>query len=165
MAADQRFLTDAIPQLKDYLLSNEVFWSLGKDPQLTLGNVLLAQASLDGAEAEKTAIAAHKKEWHSAWQKKAEKEFGTRLRLWTEYLSELSEKPSRHAGYYASEVRNRVLMELLAGEVPALKSQLAPLDARVKALLSGDDFLWGEELKSKFPKSGYWFLYGNPSTS
>jgi len=164
---NQRFLTDALDQLKPYLLSNEVFWNLGKDPQLTLGNLLLAVASLQAGNAlsaaDADALAKAKQEWGSAWEKKVEREFATRLRLWSAYLEELGEKPSQHASYYAGQVRHRALLQLLAGESPALSAPLAALDSRLRALTSAAGFVWEAALEQAFSKSEYWFLWVKPN--
>jgi hypothetical protein len=166
MVDNQRFLTDALSQLKPYLLSNEIFWNLGKDPQLTLGNLLLAAAGLQAAgslsPADQRAIADFKKEWGSAWEKKAEREFAARLRLWSAYLAELGESPSRHAGSYPTEVRHRVLLQLLAGEASGLSRQLDGVDGSLKSLTSPAAFAWDAALEPAFPKSGYWFLWVKP---
>ena len=163
-----RFLRAAVPQLKDYLLSNEIFWNLGFDPQLTLGNLLLAEAEakaggeLSAADRQLLAdISAQKKEWQSAWQKKAEREFASRLRQWSNYITELTEKRNHHASAYKSEVRLRVLLELLAEEAPSLRSQLATEDSKLKALTTPGDFTWASDLEVVFPKSQYWFLWMN----
>ncbi|MCL5429275.1 MAG: hypothetical protein M1347_05680 [Chloroflexi bacterium] len=159
---DLRWLQAAVPQLKDYLLSNEIFWNIGIDPQLTLGNLLLAETQVKAAGGDRrllTEIAAQKKEWPSAWQKKAEREFGSRLRQWTQYLAELSEHPSRYAAQYKTEVRVRTLLELLAGEAPGLSSQLAALDSKLKEMTTSGDFVWGKESEKAFPKGKYWFLW------
>lgn len=164
---NQRFLSDALEQLKPYLLSHEVFWNLGKDPQLTLGNLLLAVASLQAAgalrPADAGALAAAQREWGSAWEKKAEREFAARLRLWSAYLEDLGEKPSQHASYYAGQVRHRVLLQLLAAELPALSGQLAALDSRLRALTSASGFVWEPGLEPAFPKDDYWFLWVKPN--
>jgi hypothetical protein len=166
MVDNQRFLSDALEQLKPYLLSDEIFWNLGKDPQLTLGNLLLAAASLRAVgslqAADQGAIAGFKKEWGSAWEKKAEKEFAARLRLWSAYLAELGESPSRHAGSYATEVRHRVLLQLLAGEASGLGRQLAGVDGSLKSLTAPAAFVWDTALEPAFPKSDYWFLRVKP---
>lgn len=168
MLSDQRFLSDAIPQLKDYLLSNDIFWNLGSDPQMTLGNLLLAEKSLDASGQlqadDAKQIAAHKKEWRTAWEKKAEKEFNSRLRQWGQYLAELGENPSRHAAHYRSDVRNRVLLELLAAEAPGLSHHLASLDTVLKRLTMSGDFVWDSELESEFSKGKFWFLYVRPKS-
>jgi hypothetical protein len=163
MANDQRFLSDAIPQLKDYLLTNEIYWGSGGDTQLTLGNLLMAEANLKAAgklsNEDGKAIAAAKKEWGTAWKKKAEREFGARLRQWNNYVAELSEDAERHGAYYRSEVRARALLELLADEAPGVSGQLAAADSRLKALTTSGDFIWDDALKGAYSKGKYWFLY------
>jgi uncharacterized protein YukE len=162
MSTDLHWLQAAIPQLKDYLLSNEIFWSVGSDPQLTLGNLLLAEAQLKAAGGDSKLladIAAQKKDWHSAWQNKAKREFASRLRQWTQYLAELAEHRSRFAAQYRTEVRVRTLLELLAGEAPGLGGQLATFDSQLKALTTSGDFVWGADAKTAFPKAKYWFLW------
>lgn len=163
VSTESSFLREAIPQLKDYLLSNEVFWNAGGGQQLTLGNVLLAKEYLEGmdelSDAEAKQLAAVKKEWGSAWEKKAEREFGARLRQWMQYLQELGEHPDRHAAYYATEARVRTLLELLAHESPGLQGQLAAADSGLRALTAAGDFVWGAGAGKAFPKSKYWFLW------
>jgi hypothetical protein len=163
MANDRRFVSEALAQLKAYLLSNEVFWNLGSDPQLTLGNLLLAEKSLQAAgqlpAEDARQIADHKKDWRTAWEKKAEKEFNSRLRLWSQYLAELGDHPGRHGSHYRTDVRNRVLLELLAAEAPGLSSHLTNLDSLLKKLTVSGDFVWDSDLESEFPKRKFWFLY------
>jgi len=159
---DLRWLQAAIPQLKEYLLSNEIFWNVGSDPQLTLGNLLLAEAKVKASGGDKkllAEIAAQKKEWYSAWQNKAKREFASRLRQWTQYLSELAEHPSRYAAQYKTEVRVRALLELLAGEAPRLSSQLTAADSTLKALTTSGEFVWDKDVEAAYPKSKYWFLW------
>ncbi len=162
-STDRHWLQAAVPQLKDYLLSNELFWNIGSDPQLTLGNLLLAEAQVkaSGSSDRKllAEIAAQKKEWHIAWQNKAKREFASRLRQWTQYLAELAEHPSRFAAQYKTEVRVRTLLELLAGEAPDLSTQLTALDSQLRALTVSGDFVWGADDEGIFPNSKYWFLW------
>lgn len=167
------FLKAGLEELKDYLLSSELFWNASLPanyPQLTLGNLLLAAAELQAEIASLATdasqgnelladLAVQKKEWQSAWERKAQKEFGSRLRQWAQYVDELAENANRTPAHYKTDVRVRVLLELLAPEAPALRGQLASLDARLKSLISDGDFVWDEEVKSAFPKSKYWFLY------
>lgn len=169
MANDQRFISDAIPQLKDYLLTNEVYWGSGGDMQLTLGNLLMAEANLKAAgklsAEDSKAITAAKKEWGAAWKKKAEREFGARLRQWHNYVGELSDDPERHSAYYRSEVRARALLELLAAEAPGVSGQLSAADSMLKALTESADFIWDDALKSAYPQGKYWFLYAKVKAS
>lgn len=161
--ADLRWLQTAVPQLKDYLLSNGIFWNVGSDPQLTLGNLLLAEAQVKasgtGDRKLLAEIAAQKKEWQAAWQNKAKREFASRLRQWTQYLAELAEHPSRHAEQYKTEVRVRTLLELLTGEAPGLSSQLTAPDSQLKALTTSGDFVWEKGAYTVFSKGKYWFLW------
>jgi hypothetical protein len=168
-ATESRFLSAAIEQLKDYLLSDELFWNAGQPQQLTLGNLLLAQAYLKGVgqlsaqDAER--LAAIKEEWRSAWEAKAQREFGARLRQWTRSLAELRQQPRQHAAYYATEVRPRALLELLAGELPHQRDQLTAADNQLKAITASSDFIWGGGAEKAFPKDKYWFLYVKPKGS
>lgn len=164
---NQRFLTDGLEQLKTYLQSDELFWPMDRDPQLTLGNLLLAAASLQAEgslrPAQASALAEAKREWRKTWEKKIEREFTARLRQWTHYLAELANKPKQHALYYASEVRPRVLLQLLAAEVPGAQSKLQELDAALKPLVHPTDFLWDAKLADAFPAPDYWFLRVEPT--
>lgn len=166
VASESRFLHSSISQLKDYLLSSEIFWNVGGSQQLTLGNLLLAKAFLDGEgklpASDAKNLAALKKEWRSAWEKKAEKEFGARLRQWVQALNDLSEQGGLRTAYYATEVRVRMLLELLAAEAPGLRGQLAAPDSQLKALTTSGEFVWGAEAAAAFPKSKYWFLWVRP---
>ncbi len=161
--AEVQFVHEAVGQLKDYLLSDEVYWNLGSDPQLTLGNLLMAVAYLRAVgklpEADAARLDELHKEWKSAWEKKAGREFASRMRLWMQYLNELSDHPDRHADYYAAEVRVRALLELLADEAPGLRGQLAAPDSKLKALTVSGDFVWNAAAKAAFPKGKYWFLW------
>lgn len=169
-ASQSRYLRAALEQLKDYLLSNEIFWNLGMDPQLTLGNLLLAEAQVKAADGLSAAesgerkkllaeVAKHKKEWRTAWETKAQKEYGSRLRQWSQYLGDLSESPNRHGAQYKTEARIRTLLELLSDEVAGKSAELKQFDQKLKEFVADSDFIWGEDSKAAFPKSKYWFLY------
>lgn len=167
------FLKAGLEQLKDYLLSTEIFWNLSLPanyPQFTLGNLLLAAAEVQAASGSMATdssqvsellaeLAKQKKEWRTNWERKAQKEFGARLRQWVQYVDELAESRNRGPAHYKTDVRVRALLELLAAEAPALRGQLASPDARLKRLIADGDFIWDEDVKSAFPKSKYWFLW------
>lgn len=182
---EQHFLSESLEQLQDYLLSGELFWQLNLRslhgaapyPQLTLGNLLLSRARLEGLkkggqlssqqEKELNGLTAKAEEihgeWRSAWEKKAEKEFRSRLRQWERYLDEMGENPERHAAYYATEVRVRTILGLLAGQLPdaetVWKSELGRQDQRLKRMTAKGGFVWQPESKGAFPKERFWFLY------
>lgn len=164
--AEITYVHEALGQLKDYLLSDEVYWNLGSDPQLTVGNLLLAIAHLKAAgklpEADAARLAEIRGEWKSAWQNKAGREFASRLRLWLQYLQELSDNPRMHAGYYATEVRQRAVLGLLAAEALGAEDQLVVPDVMLEKLTKPGDFVWEQGAEKAFPKGKYWYLWVDP---
>ena len=178
---DLRYVQTGVGELKDYLLSKELFWpvTLAADagqppyPKLTPGNLLLSlarmQAQSSGAS-QASALAQVEGDlnvvvtkWRVKWEEKVSWEFTSRLRQWVNYLKDFGQEPAIQGAYYPNEVRLRVQMELLRQAVPISAENAAALDAadgRVRAKLKPGDFIWGEELAAGFPESIYWFLYG-----
>jgi len=183
---DLTYLRAAQHELENYLLSDELFWPMGVSasadqpsyPRLTLGNLLLAQARLRALEkgghttpAQRSelqrlerAIGATQSSWQVAWEGKATREFKSRFHQWANYLSEVEEAPERHGSYYPSEVRWRVLLELLRDQVgreaPEEVGLLPAADGRLRAVFASGDFVWDQALTAGFPESAYWYLYG-----
>lgn len=166
---DLPFLTESLPQLQAYLLSNELYWPLGGSlPRLTLGSVLLALARLEifqpvEAQPLKAQVEAVRVKWRSAWEKKSARETANRLRLWSQFLSEMAGGQEPEA--YPAEVRGRAILQLLLREAPEApeKTALAEVDAVLKAHLLPGKFIWEAELQTVFPQSDFWFLYGTLS--
>jgi hypothetical protein len=177
------YLQAGLEELEAYLLSEDLFWSVTAPPKsrplpkLTLGSLLLAIAKLKAystgsqlSPAQKTeysqlkrGVEAHRDKWAVAWQTKAAREYTSRLRQWVHYLNELSKKEETHAPYYRSEVRIRVLLELLREYAPAQSQpDLDQLDVVLRPKLTAADFIWDAELQPAFPQKEYWFLYGIP---
>jgi hypothetical protein len=164
---DYAFLSEALPQLQEYLLSNELFWPLNATmPRLTPGSMLLALTRLQvGQPAQAQKLRQQFEEtrgkWRVAWDKKAAREISNRLRLWSNFIADYEKAPAHAAGDYPAQVRGRVILQLLTLETPDFseKSALAYLDARFKARTSLADFLWDANLQAIFPKADYWFLY------
>ena len=175
------YLRAGLEQLKAYLLADELYWNLGLRqergrapyPQMTLGNLLLAKAraagAAQGAEEQRELAAMSKEleamlgEWRSAAEAKAEQEFGVRLRQWGRSMLDFGEAPSRHAASYASEVRVRAELALLAGYLPRAakepRGELAEWDTRLRRLSTAGDFVWEQELEGAFPKGAWWYLW------
>lgn len=165
-AHDQlKFLREGLAGLKDYLLSDELFWHLGGSQQLTPGNLLFALAYLKGLgqlpAQEAGELAGLQTEWRKAWEKKTAREFDARLRQWTLFLEEWREHPTRQVDYYATEVRLRVLLALLA-QTEGQRAQLTGPDGQLRGLTVAGDFVWDAEAKLAFPAGEYWFLYRRP---
>lgn len=184
--SDLIFLRAAVPDLRDYILSNELYWTLRPGarmpggsavPQLTIGNLLLAQARLAAIEATpeenlelanlSRQVQAVREEWLANWGQKAGREFSSRLNLWQQYLRELRGDGRAQSAYFAREVRNRAILTLLAAElrpeVPAAeKEQLAMLDTILRGLTTSAEFAWEPELARAFPPETFWYLYVQP---
>jgi hypothetical protein len=180
---DLNYLSAGLEELEPYLLSKELFWNvttpphLHAFPKLTIGNLLIALANLNGlsrsgqlSPQEKTEFAqldrkieALRKKWAVAWGAKAAHEYESRLRQWLHYLNELNDDPENNAPYYATEVRNRALLELLKESSPeSAEPDLADLDAVIRAKLTPGEFVWDRELQPGYPEETFWFLYGSP---
>jgi len=163
LAQDRQFLEAAIPELGNYLLSKEVFWPLGGAlSRLTIGNLLLAQARLGGgvyfAQCDSVRL-----RWPVAWESKILQEIHSRLGLWQNFLRDYAASPDEHSDRYPQEVRNRVMLHLLAGQLrekPVELDSLSGLDDQLKGSLIPGAFAWEAEIESSFPRPEYWFLYG-----
>ncbi len=180
---DLEFLKIGLDQLEPYLLTDELFWMVTERPsgqqasfpQLTLGNLLISLARLQGfakarqlSPRDSTELARLERQlesvrskWRVAWENKAHHEFTSRLHQWVNYLDELVKDRADHAPFYHTEVRLRALLELLRTELSAATHpDLTPLDAQLKAILHPGDFIWEEGAAAAFPQEKYWFLYG-----
>ncbi len=177
---DLQFVKAGVEDLPAYLLSKELFWPLSAPksgyslPRFTLGGLLAALRRLQ-AYADTPAKQAEVRDFERrvdalrssrrvAWENKAAHEFGARFRLWQNYLSDLRQAPDNHADSYAHEVSWRVLLELLAAELPVPppeSSALARLDSALKSRWRPGEFIWARELKPVFPEQPFWYLYGN----
>jgi hypothetical protein len=165
---DNRFLAEAIPQLQDYLLSNEMYWPLsGSLPRLTPGSVLLILARIsvlqpNEAQRLRGQFEAVRTKWESAWNKKVAREITNRLRLWSQFVSDYKNSPEQNADSYPNEARGRAILQLLLNELTDApeKLVLGQLDSVISARLVPDVFLWEAELQTVFPAKEFWFLYG-----
>ena len=179
-----KYVTANLSELKDYLLSKELFWPLNLSsapgnppyPKLTPGNLLLSLARLKAFDEGEIMDAAQnseltrlemefdtlKRKWAVAWEKKVDIEFTSRLRQWGHYLKEVAGNSDNHTPYYRNEVRLRVLLELLLDELGEdSHPELTALDTVLRAKLKGGEFFWDEELAGGFSKEEYWFLWGD----
>ena len=128
---DKAYLEAGIPELGDYLLSNELYWPItarGYDlPRLTIGGILLAQSYLEARgeriESFVVQLDAVRSKWRVAWETKAGREVQARMRLWSNYLADYSQNPEGHADVYPHEVRYRVMLHLLLAELSGLPSR------------------------------------------
>lgn len=176
------YLEAGVELLESYLQSGDIYWTIAESPppgetayrQLTLGGLLLnaqrLQArrlapKLEGPRQESTtqlqaAVARHP----VAWERKASREFGARLKMWGNYLQEYRDDPENQADRYAYEVERRVMLQLLepyARDVQRAEFELLrSLDGMVKAVLVPGEFIWDADVISAFRKESFWYLYG-----
>jgi hypothetical protein len=181
---DLVYLQAALLDIQGYLLSNEVYWPIGANsptgeppfPRVTLGNLVLAETSLEGRNLPGDQAAQYKKlkdrldgvrkEWRVAWSRKAVREFGARLSLWRDFIEEYRKNPRANVDRYPYEVNRRVILQLLLPEAEQVSSQeeelLEGLDNVLQAVFVEGSFVWEDELQNAFPKAEYWYLYGLP---
>jgi hypothetical protein len=183
---DLEYLRAIVEGLEDYLLSKELYWSLGVAaprgepafPPLTLGGLLLAQARLharDLAPGQRDQLVlleervdGIRSRWRVAWGRKAAHDFRARLNLWRDFLEEYRQNTQGNVDRYAYEVGRRVMLHLLAPEaesIPPTEAELlAGLDRLLRAVFVPGDFVWEAELAGGFPLEVYWYLYGQLKT-
>ncbi len=179
---DLRYLKAGIEQLESYLLSSDVYWSIGTRapagetpyPQLTIGGLLLARlraqssikTSSQQVELEELSGRLNdlRTRWQVAWEGKASKEFHARLNLWKNFLEEYRSNPETQYDRYKYEVTRRVLLHLLGAEtdnIPqAQRDLLASLDLLLHTIFDSGEFIWDVSLAASFPQEQYWYLYG-----
>ncbi len=171
---DWAFIRAALPELRRYLLSEELFWPLGgQQPRLTPGNLLLArqrlaawaQSPAQEAELQRwdQALEVEVLRWPVAWEKKVAHEFASRLRQWRNYLEDYRRAPDEQAAYYPYEVHLRVILDLLSEETrldATDRGLLAGLDTQLRAAFRPGDFVWDAALQVAFPAADFWYLYG-----
>ncbi len=177
---ESNYLAEGLEQLKPYLLSGELFWNLGLGkpkglppyPQMTLGNLLFSAQVLTGEAGKDAAnllakLWGMRDEWAGAWAKKAGKEYEYRLKQWARAIEEFQNAGRVSPAALSTEVRTRVLLELVRDQVELdeLERLASPLslDALFKQLTRAGDFVWDEELTADFDKGRFWFLYRQPS--
>jgi hypothetical protein len=182
-ARELAVLTKMADELKDYLLSDVLFWQMqaGSDfPKLSLGRLLLARYRLRAVDErltpEQRAQAQHTEQrlahvlgqWQVAAERHAARELHARANLWQRFWEECAEHPAACADNYAQEVTQRAIAGLLLREFPRVAETpearaLAALDETVRPRLRRDGFVWDEPLRPGFPEADFWFLYGHPA--
>jgi hypothetical protein len=157
---DQKYLQTALPEIKNYLLSDILYYPLtGNLPRLTLGGILLAQRRLGIFPDPQFATV--KETWRAAWTSKASRELDARLTLWRNYLDDYRQDPATQAQNYPHEVRWRVMIALLIPEAESAPKEIESLDRFLHANFRSGAFLWNKTQQEQFPQDEFWFLYGN----
>jgi hypothetical protein len=177
-----RYLEGGVEVLEDYLLSSEMYWSVGLPsskkgmelPRLTMGGLLLARAIVRGSrlsavqqerfEKVQAKIDEIHTRWRVAWERKCQRSFSMRLTSWRNFLEEYRAQPDEHADRYKNAVRLRTMLQLELNELAQVDEVelglLSTMDKILRYILKPGDFIWEAELIKGFPTEEYWFLYG-----
>lgn len=166
------YASDAVAEIKSFLLSDSLHWNLGRRRSLSLGGLQLAmhelpalaeQMSKEQAAAYATiraqleSVAAR---WESAWNAKARRELRNRWQLWGAYLRDLSEG-SEVIEDYREQVRNRAIADLLSESAAMEDQRRSAMDEWLKANFSPGAFIWESQLQNRYPPARFWYLYGS----
>lgn len=180
---DMGYLSAGLASLESYLLSDDIYWNLRDPspsgepayPQLTLGGLMLANARLAARHLSidqsalysqlQSRLEATRIHWRVAWSKKADREFGARLRLWGDFIGDFRQDPEANIDRYRYEVSRRVMLHFLqeeANQIPKHEREmLAGLDKVLLALLIPGKFIWDQDLQNSFPEQTFPYLYGS----
>jgi hypothetical protein len=181
---DLRIAETMAHDLKEYLLSDTLYWQLTDSgpksfpyPLGTVGGMLLRIQRLEGAgsalspdQYQRVDKAREKaddelKHWAVQAEQKEVREIKARLQTWSAFLDDAAGDPKRHIIEYPTQVENRVIMDMLlpraghAADGQNFRSRLESLDARLKGLSTRGDFVWDAAFAPVFPQDKYWWLY------
>lgn len=183
ISADLTFIRIAGGQFDEYVNAEALFYPIGSVsgmamPQLTIGawleavwRVRAVESSLDAqqrailndalAEAQRV-----RRLWPALYERKAQREFKSRLDSWTWYLDDVlnaSAGISPTGAGYVEQVHTRFKLELLRRDVSQPAEQVTRLDVadrRLRARFVAGPFIWDPALQPAAPPNAFWFLYG-----
>jgi hypothetical protein len=183
---DLGYLSAGMGEIEPFLFSKHLFWPLHgsppygepRYPRLTLGGLLLSQARLGARKLSKNQVVEFeslqksllqwRETWQEAWIRKAENEYISRFRQWKNYLADIQSNPDGHIPFYGSEVRIRLILDLLNPEIrktdQTIQDNLRIMDEWLKSNLEVGEFILDSELSSGFDSTSYWYLWGWPKT-
>ncbi len=185
LSADLTFIRIAGEQFDEYVNAEALFYPIGSVsgmamPQLTIGAWLEAvwrvravessldveqRATLNDAVAEAQRV---RRLWPALYERKAQREFKSRLDSWTWYLDDVlnaSAGMSPKGAGYVEQAHVRFKLELLRRDTrqPAVELQrLDVADRRLRARFVSGPFVWDPILQPAAPPDTFWFLYGQP---
>jgi hypothetical protein len=170
--------------LKDYLLSDSLYWTLREPgsfayplPKGTLGGLLFRLHRLEALSHllspeqrhRVTEAAAEARQQINTWAvqavQKARREINARLDAWAAYLNECQEDPARYGPEYPIQAEGRTILALLmgfAGE-PTHQRRLDELDQQLAGLAENSNFVWDAAQVPAFPRSQFGWLYVRPA--
>jgi len=181
---DLSILAAMAAEMDAYLKEDILFWRMrdADMPMLTLGGYLMRQYRLlalvellDEGERERlnTAVSQFNNalvEKVVRFEQKAISELDTRLRQWSQYLSEAEWRENPNTNYYPTAVETRVMLNALVDKLhekpyqlpERIPARLVQLDAILRAHWQSGDFVWPAEWQPAYPQESCWWLYGRP---
>lgn len=180
---DLAIAESSVTDLKEYLLSDQVFWSLSARgparspfPKGTLGGLLfrlgmlealpgvLAPDQWERLEAARSTADDVLRQWGVQAEDKAMREATSRTRTWKQFLDEASMEPPRYQAEYEHQVEGRVciasLMAFAGRAIEAMtRDMLAAADKRLLQISTDGDFVWDEAIQPAFAEDRYPWLY------
>ena len=184
LAQDVRILSTMAEEMEAYLNSDVLFWHMSKAdmPVLTLGGYLMRQHRLLAlydslSEEQQAEVDAAVAQFNQAleektvrFEQKAHRELDARLRQWEEYLKDVERGQASAKSNYGTAVEARAMIAALIDFLQLAPYQLdervlkrtALLDGRLRSRWEAGEFVWSEGWQEAYPRSEYWWLYGNP---
>ena len=181
---DLRIVTILAGDLKDYLLSDTLYWSLSdpgpasnRYPLGTVGGQVLRLRKLDTArgqlspdQSQRLDDAASKthdtlNQWIVQREQKAAREIKARLQTWSAFLDDLSTDTQRFRSEYATQVEGRAILSMLfplagkAADGQGFQARLASLDERLRLICGPGDFVWDPIFERGFARGEFPWLY------
>lgn len=179
---DLTYLREGLAVLQDYLLSNDLYWTIHASPpagtppfpSLTPGGMVLAHHCLAGRSLTGNKVADFssldeefrrlRDHWRTAWERKVARDLRARLNQWRNFLEDYRQDSANNADRFGYEIRLRVMIDLLVVEAPAEQKEteeaLLALDGILLVKLIPGNFVWERELERAFPSKPFWYLYG-----
>ena len=160
-------------QMDGYVQAEVLFYPVGavnglQLPQLSIGTWLESAWRLKALQPNAPELAAAQAEVNRVrhdlselYEGKARREFKSRLDTWTPYLDDVLH--GRSNARYATQVHNRLKLELLKDDVTQTNEQLfrlTTLDAGLKGRFKPGKFILEPELANAMPPSRVWWLWG-----
>jgi hypothetical protein len=180
---DLRIVEAIAADLKPYLLSDALFWTLSAYgpvqnpyPKGTLGGLLFRLHLLDAcrdrlspdqwsrlADARRAAEG-ELRHWAVQAEQKAGREAASRLRAWETFLEEAADDPTRYSPEYHTQVEGRAILDFLIAFLGSaadgrLRGAAVAADRRLEALADEGSFTWDESIREAFPSDHFPYLY------
>lgn len=176
-----------VEELTYYLMGDTLYYQLivktpegTKQPKMTLGALLENLQLLRWAQDELTPgqrqrlddmereVDLARRAYSDRWSYHLRRELNGLLSSWRWYLDDARRKRQARENY-PSEVHLRTRIDLVMHELAAdpetagQRQELGNLDARLRSMLEGDQYVGPGDQEGRFDRDGNWWLYGQPA--